>query len=138
MTDKLDDKKLQAAVDLLRRTGIREFQIRWCEEEEPTIWMAVVKHFVGPDGVPVPKGGKVVWETCSAMDPLTATLRLCSQVIDGGLCVHCKRPAGMEEDPLFDPIREASSALICWYVYDPELNTFRRSCEGVADKPESA
>lgn len=87
--------------------------MRWCEEEEPTIWMAMARW-------------KGTWEVAAAMDPNRALFRLCDQVIDGGKCQHCAKPTGFSLE--FDggmPLPEA----ICWYVYDPELATIRRGCE---------
>lgn len=56
-----------------------------------------------------------------------AVLRLLEQVVDGGRCTHCRRPTGVSEDWTATlPLEET----FCWYVFDPELETFRRSCEG--------
>ena len=65
------------------------------------------------------------------MTPLRAVLRLLDLVIDGGSCTHCGRQTFVSDDftqsmPL--------DRLVCWYVYDPEVKTFRRSCEGDPDK----
>jgi hypothetical protein len=78
-------------------------------------------------GRPVSVGKINHYETAAAMDPLTACYRLAEQLFDGGTCTHCQRPTGITDDweaklPLSDRI--------CWYVYDPENKTFRRSCEG--------
>ncbi len=59
--------------------------------------------------------------------PLRAALRLLDQLIDGGQCLHCKRPTGVSET--FDGAMPLDD-LLCWYRYDPELKTFRRGCEG--------
>jgi hypothetical protein len=106
---------LLAAVDLLGRTGASEFQIRYCEEEQPVIWMAAAKW----DGQ---------WQAAAAMQPVLAVLRLCDEVIDGGTCQHCQRPTGITADLDAMPL----DRLFCWYQYDPELKTFRRGCAGDA------
>lgn len=106
------DPKFSAAVDLLRRTGASEFQIRYCEENKPIIWMAVVRW-------------KKFWQVAAALTPVEATFRLCDLVMDGGLCNHCGKPTGFSPD--LDPLPAADK--ICWYQYDPELETFRRGCE---------
>lgn len=108
-----DDPRMIPAVEMLRRTGAEEFQIRYCEEEQPVIWMAVGRW-----------GGR--WETGAGMEPLTAVFRLCDQVIDGGQCMHCKRTTGFVPDLDTPPLDD----LVCWYQWDPELVTFRRGCEG--------
>lgn len=103
-----------AALDLLRRTGAKEVQIRYSDDEEPTVWFVV-----GTWGEQ--------YECAAALSPPTAALRLAERVVDGGLCTHCGRATRVEVDfaselPLADHI--------CWYVFDPENRTFRRSCEG--------
>jgi hypothetical protein len=108
----MDDARFVAAVDLLGRTGAAEFQIRYCDEERPTLWMAAARW-------------RGHWEAAAALGPLPAVLRLCEQVIDGGQCTHCRRPAGFTDDLDAMP----ASQLVCWYQYDPELATFRRGCE---------
>lgn len=107
-----DDPRLPAAVDLIGRTGAQQFQVRYCEEEAPVVWMALARWHG-------------VWEVGSAMGPLEAIFRLCDQVIDGGTCTHCHKPTGFTPD--FDPM--PGPEFVCWYQWDPELATFRRSCE---------
>lgn len=110
---------ITAAADMLGRTGIKQLQIRYSDDEEPTVWFAVGKW-------PAKSGGEG-YETASAMEPLRAVLRLCEQAMDGGQCQHCHRPSGFEPDSIATmPVDQ----LICWYQYDPELRTFRRGCEG--------
>jgi hypothetical protein len=108
-----EDPRFIPAVDLLRRTGADGFQIRYCDEEEPVIWMAAAEW-----------GGH--WEVAASMNPVEAVFRLCDKVIDGGTCIHCHRPAGFVPD--FDPM--PVEELVCWYQWDPENRTFRRGCEG--------
>jgi hypothetical protein len=110
----LDEPRLLAGIDLLRRTGAAETQIRFHDDEKPVVWIAVAVYSQGA-------------EAAGALDPVLAVLRLCEQVIDGGQCVHCKRPAGLDPDTLD---RMPLDKLVCWYQYDPELQTFRRGCEG--------
>jgi hypothetical protein len=116
-----------AAVDLVRRTGSRQFQLRWQDDEKPTVWVAVAGYNVGDDGRPISEGGKRAWKVAAALSPLDAALCLCEETVDGAQCVHCKRPSGFDPDgfetmPLND--------IVCWYQYDPELKTMRRGCEG--------
>lgn len=117
---------MAAGIKLLEGTGMRQFQLRYSDDEQPVVWMAVAKWSLGGQGVPVAKGGKPAFDTASALDPVSAVLRLCDQMLNGGYCLHCERPSGVTlrwdaAMPLAD--------MICWYVYDPELQVFRRSCE---------
>jgi len=107
----VDDPRLPAAVAMLGRTGAAEYQTRYCDEQKPTVWIAAARW------------GKH-WEAAAAMDPVTATFRLCDQVIDGGMCKHCNRPTGFSPD--LDPLPLGEH--VCWYQWDPELATFRRGC----------
>lgn len=108
------DPRMQAAIKMIGRTGAQEFQLRYSDDEKPIVWMAVARwgkqHEVG-----------------ASLNPVVACIRLLETVIDGGECAHCHRPSGISDDfsttmPLDD--------LVCWYVFDPEMVTFRRGCEG--------
>jgi hypothetical protein len=107
----VDDPRFAPAVVMLGRTGAAEFQVRYCEEDQPVIWMAAARW------------GEV-WETAAAMNPVLAVFRLCDQVIDGGVCQHCQRPTGFAPDLDEMPLDQ----VVCWYQFDPELVTFRRGC----------
>ena len=122
-----DDPRMTAAITLLRRTGAREFQLRYSDDEQPVIWMAVAKWSIGGDGRPKAKGGRPMYEAAASINPVVAVLRLCDQVIDGGECAHCGRPSGVTDDWRADmPLAD----VVCWYVYDPETHEYRRGCEG--------
>lgn len=112
MTDPGLDPRFAAAVDMLGRTGAEEFQMRWCEEEQPVVWMALARW-------------KGTWEVAAATDPSRALFRLCDQVIDGGICQHCSKPTGFALELGDMPLPDH----VCWYQYDPELATIRRGCE---------
>ena len=126
MPDLEEDPRIPAAIDLLGRTLADTFQIRYCDEEEPTVWIAVA-HWPNRPDVGIPEH----YEAAGGMSPWQALLRLCEAVIDGGTCRHCDRPTMIDDKPPDDPLL-ALEALVCAYRYDPELKTFRRSCEGVA------
>lgn len=109
-----DDPRFHAAVDLLGRSGAETFQIRYSDDPEPVVWVVDAKW----------KAGR---ECAGALNPLDAILRLLEQVMDGGLCTHCHRPTGVCDDWTQEmPMTE----VVCWYMYDPEMQTFRRGCEG--------
>jgi hypothetical protein len=125
MTDEMntpDDPRFIAAVKLLERTGSREFQIRYDDDPEPTVWIALGRWEVITAGPTVHRGH---WECAAAMDPLRAVLRLADQVLDGGTCMHCGKPTGVAHDPDEMPGGE----FVCWYQFDPELAVYRRGCE---------
>lgn len=114
MSSPATDDRFVAAVELIGRTGAAEFQVRYTDDEQPVVWICAAKW-------------KDHWEAAGGMTPLQAAIRLLEAVIDGGQCAHCKRPSGVSDD--FSQTMPLD-ALVCWYVYDPELKTFRRGCEG--------
>lgn len=115
------DPRLVAGMQLLGRTGAAEVQIRYSDDEQPVVWFAVGTWR---------RNGREKHEAAAALDPVRAVLRLCEQVIDGGACAWCKRPAGFIADDPADVADSPVDRLVCWYQWDPELSTFRRSCEG--------
>jgi len=108
-----DDPRYLAAVDLLGHTGAHEFQIRYCDEDTPLVWMALGRW-------------NRHWAVGAALGPLAAIFDLCDNVIDGGHCTHCQRPTGFAPD--LDPMPLAP--LVCWYQWDPSTRKFVRSCAG--------
>jgi hypothetical protein len=118
------DPRFLAAVKLIERTGSREFQIRYDDDPEPTVWIALGRWSLGPDGRPVAKAGRPTWECAAAMTPLGAVLRLADQILDGGECTHCGKPTGVTHDPII----MAGGEFVCWYQFDPELAVYRRGC----------
>lgn len=114
------DPRFIAAIDLMRRTGQAEFQIRYDEEQDPIVWVAAGKW-----------GDS--WEAAGAMNPVAAVMRLLERAIDGGTCAYCTKPTAVSDDwesptPLADTF--------CWWLYDPENQTFRRGCEGDHDEKQ--
>ena len=108
-----DDPRLPAAVNFIGRTGAASVQIRYCEEEQPVLWMTVATY----------RGGR--HEVDAALDPVRSTLRLCERLADGGQCRHCKRPSGFDPDSLDSlPLDK----LVCWYQFDPGTRKFVRGC----------
>lgn len=115
-----DSPKLLAAVKLLERTGAQTYRTGYSDPGDgpPTVWYAVAEW----------PGNKA--EAGAALDPVTATLRLCEAVIDGGQCAHCKRLTIFDDNPGDGPYDALLDAMGCVYGWDPELSTFRRGCEG--------
>ena len=111
------EERFLAGVEMVQRTGSKQFQLRWSDDEEPVVWMAVSIH--DDDGRR--------WEVAAGQTPFVAVGRLLEQLVDGGVCTHCGRPAGLDPDSIETmPLNE----LVCWYQYDLELKKFRRGCEG--------
>jgi hypothetical protein len=125
-----EDPRLPAAFDVLRRTGAREVSVRFSDDEQPVVWLAVAGWYVGADGVPVATARQarrpsLHYEAAAALDPLRAVFRLCDQVVDGGMCAHCHRPAGFNENPGVLPFDED----VCWWTWDPEVKAFVQGCQ---------
>lgn len=126
--DPTNDPRFLAAVKLLERTGAKTFRIGYSDEDDgpPTVWYACATWQHVTAGPTVHSGG----EAAAALDPVQAVLRLCEQVIDGGECTHCRRPTIFEADmPMGTAIDHVLDDMGCVYSWDPELATFRRSCE---------
>lgn len=106
-----------AAADLLPRLGATTLELRFSEPESPgspVVWIAIAGfQGAGP-------------QVAAGLSPYRALYRLLEQLVDGGQCTHCKRPTGVCDDLDSLPL----GTVVCWYVYDPELDTFRRGCEG--------
>lgn len=112
----VDSPEFKAMLDMLGRTGAKQVQLRYSDDEKPTVWFVVVVYADGRA------------ETGAALDLGTALERCCEQMLDGGECTHCHRPTGFDLDftTTLDMLTVGS---VCWYQYDPELATIRRGCE---------
>ncbi len=106
------DDVLAAAIKLVGRSGATGLAIGYSDEHTPPVWFAVARY-----------GDQ--HEAAGAMTPRQAVLRLLDELVDGGLCLHCHRPTGVTVDHGPQSLPE----VVCWYQYDPERKTFRRSCE---------
>lgn len=120
----IPDPRILAVVDLLRRAGMAQFQLRYSDDEDPTVWIGVAEWKVKKGKKR--KASESYWFTGCGLNPVRALLNLAAEAIDGGTCTHCKRPTGVDDSWGDLPMDD----LICWYQFDPELNTFRRGCEG--------
>lgn len=109
------DRRIVAIADLVGRSSAEQFQLRYSDEEKPVVWMALAVY----------SGSR--WDVAAGHTPLEAASRLLEQLVDGGTCQRCGRGTAVADDQ--DDVVEALDAAVCWYVYDPELNTYRRSCE---------
>jgi hypothetical protein len=121
----LDEPRLTAGVDLARRTGARELQIRYSDDEQPVVWF-VVASYSARDGRPRATGKINAHKVGAGFTPVEAVMALCAEAVDGATCAHCGRPCGFDEHFGEQPLDD----YICWYQFDPEVKTFRRGCEG--------
>src|SRR6476646_5152805 len=78
-----------AAVDVIAHTGVKTYEIRWCEEQEPTIWFAMSTHILD---------GKPLHTVYAGFNPDEATVGLAEKLIDGGVCTHCHKMTIFEPD----------------------------------------
>jgi hypothetical protein len=109
------DPRFTACLDLLARTGVDQVQVRYHDDEEPTLWLVYGCWKQGDEAA----GGKT---------PLSAAMRLLEAILDGvGACAHCGKTTAISDR--WDLPTFLDDAL-CWYVFDPETQKFRRSCEG--------
>ena len=124
-----------AGVNMIERTGAKSFRIGYNDEDTPVVWFAVAEWEKITAGPTVHRAA----ECAAGLDPLSAVMRLCEQVIDGGLCMHCGQPTIFDPSPPTegpvsrDVFNDVLDTIGCRYTFDPELATFRRSCEGDAD-----
>ena len=110
--------RFTAGVDLIGRDGSKQFEFRLSEPEtpgSPEVFVCLAEF------------SDQVWAVGGGISPNQAMDNLLDYLIDGGKCQHCGRTTGVVHEP-GDPGDFA--APICWYAYDPELKTYRRSCEG--------
>lgn len=107
------DPRFVALIAFLEKTGLSEFQLRWHDEEEPTVWIAVGRWKHGDEA-----GGGIT--------PYRAILRLAETITDGGECAFCERTTGITDEWREDM---PFARLVCWWTYDPEKQVFRRGCE---------
>lgn len=113
---------LKACIDLIGRTAAQELSLDHFTTgggRRPDVWIAVAR-WEGLDGTPR-------WEAAGALTPDQAAYRLAEIAIDGGLCKHCNRITGVDDQWQNPPAGDG----VCWYRFDPELVTFRRTCEGL-------
>lgn len=116
------ENKLIAAIELIGHTGSKSVQMRYSDDEAPTVWMAIAEF-----DAPHPLFKLKTYVVTAHLDQLRSVLMLAEKLIDGGTCMHCEKPSGLEPDSLETM---PAGQTICWWQYDPELKKFRRGCEG--------
>lgn len=124
------DPRFVAGVALIGRTGARDFRVGYSDPDdgEPGVWYATARWSAITSGPTIHLNGAA--EAAGAMNPVTAVMRLCEQLIDGGTCTHCHQLTIFDDNPGDSPFDTLLGMMGCVYAFDPELATFRRSCEG--------
>lgn len=116
---------MEASISMIGRLGAADWQLRYQDDEQPVVWMALASF---------ERDGGVVHEVAAALNPERAAFRLLELLVDGGQCQHCQRPTGVTDDFAGEMLADE---LVCWYRFDPELKTFRRGCEGDVPRGDS-
>jgi len=129
------DPRFLGAVDLLRRSGASGFQIRYSDDQQPVVWIAVSSYNAESLArIRRAAGRHVEGESehhavAAGLTPLRAVFQLCEDLIDGGHCAHCGKPTAFLADtrppgPVMDPF--------CCYQWNPQSKAFRRACQDKA------
>lgn len=82
MSYDFDEQALFASVNLIGRSGAKEFQFGWLDDDVPieeARWWAKARW-----------GGEILTEE-NHVGPVEAADALARRVMDGGMCVHCQR-----------------------------------------------
>lgn len=110
------DPKVVAGFQLIERTGARSTSLRYSDDEEPVVWMAIAEY---------ERGGRSRYECAASVNPVEAVNRLCAQLINGGKCTHCNRTTVFERSTgvLGNP------SGVCWYRWHPATQRYRRDCD---------
>lgn len=127
------DPRFLAAMDLIRRTGATEVQIRYSDDEEPVVWF-VVASFDDPTALgqgKIPPRKKAL-QIGAGIGPTSAALKCAEVLVTGAECTWCHRRSAMTTDFQLKPL----PADICWYVYDPDTALFKRGCEDDPPPPK--
>lgn len=115
------DPRFVAALKQLERTGMDEFNMGFTDNEQkgPLVWWTQAVY--SKNRTPHAEGH----ESAAGTTPLIAVIRLLEYVVDGSMCKHCERPAGIETEWR---VTLPFGKDICWYQYDPSTQEFIRGC----------
>jgi hypothetical protein len=129
MRDRFDDFVV-ACIEMIGRTGATDFQMRYHDDEQPTVWIALATYHGVLENVHLKAGVATTTQhqVAAGLTPASAAMSLLETLVDGGVCEWCHRPTAITED--LDHPTVPGMPDMCWYQYDPELRTFRRGCEG--------
>lgn len=126
----IDPELMLAIMKLLERSGMKEFQIRYDEEQKPVVWVAVAL-FKRPalrlPGKGLAEEKSNTGSQCGCgFTPIGAVRDLAENAVTGGTCTHCGRMIEVnfgDDEPAFPP------TMVCYRKYDPEAKEFKRSCD---------
>jgi hypothetical protein len=125
------EPELLGALNLVRRTGAKQVQVRYSDDEAPVVWIAVGGWFRGPDGVPVASGDELIYEAAAGPSPTVAMNRLLDQIVDGGVCPNCERPTGfIAKGEALPPEGSAMQQMCCWWTWSDQDECYGRDCDG--------
>lgn len=110
-----------AFIALIGATGAKSIELRYSDDDEPVVWMAV-------GAWPIPEGEPDHHEAAGGLNPVEALLALGEKVIDGGDCPKCKRGTALSDS--FTGEKMPAEKGVCWWKYDPTLKAFLRGCDG--------
>jgi hypothetical protein len=113
-----DDPRLVALTKLIGHTGASGFQLRYDDNEEPLVWIAVASY---EDD----ESASTIHQVGAGLTPIQAAYRVTESLMDGGQCTHCHRPSAVA----LDPAEIIGDEVICWYVYRDARQEFVRDCE---------
>jgi hypothetical protein len=118
------------ALDLLKRTGVRQVQVRYSDDEDPVIWMVAACWYADKHGMPVAtkrESEGTMWKTAAGFAPSQALFSLLDALVgehSGGACTHCRRLTGF--DPRLHPRAQLEDEK-CWWTFNGE--EFVRGCK---------
>jgi hypothetical protein len=119
--DPADEARFRAAVKMFQNVGGASFEIRYSEPDHPgdmspLVWIAIVNMHPAFQAPP---------QVAAGLSPYLAAYRLLQHLVNGGTCAHCGLTTAIDDAHDRPHPRE-----MCWQIFDPELEVFRRSCEG--------
>jgi hypothetical protein len=123
------DPRFFPALDLLKRTGVRQVQIRYHDDEDPVIWMVAACWYADEHRMPVAtkeESEGTMWKVAAGFDPSQALFSLLDGVIgehSGGVCTYCMRPSAFDPS---DPPRPRLVDNFCWLTFNG--SEFERGC----------
>jgi hypothetical protein len=123
------DPRFFPALDLLKRTGVRQVQVRYHDEEHPTIWNVVGKWYADEHDMIVATKDEAegtMWRVAAGFDPAQALFALLQGLIgehSGGACTYCMRLTALD---VSDPPRDRLVDNFCWWTFNG--SEFERGC----------
>lgn len=118
-----------ALVGLIGATGATDVQIRYQDDDEPTVWVAVAAYGHGATGDDGP-----VYQVHAGLDPVAALYNLAERLIDGGRCTTCSKVTVLaaldrDEDEVVAGLVDSVFEGACTRTYTG--GHFIRGCDGL-------